>query len=195
MVVKKAKKRASSKKNVSKQKNSATKKTKGRKNSSSILLVGVVLVALLVVLGGSGKTIQEGSNVKLHYTGTLNDGTVFDSSEGKDPLEFTVGEGQVIPGFEKELMGMKAGDKKTLNILTEDAYGERDEQRVGDYPKENIPEGMEIEVGSKVFLQAPEGGIAFATILKIGEEIVVLDLNHPLAGQDLTFEVEILEVQ
>ena len=194
-MVKKAKKRASSKKNVSKQKNSATKKTKGRKNSSSILLVGVVLVALLVVLGGGGKTIQEGSNVKLHYTGTLNDGTVFDSSEGKDPLEFTVGEGQVIPGFEKELMGMKAGDKKTLNILTEDAYGERDEQRVGDYPKENIPEGMEIEVGSKVFLQAPEGGIAFATILKIEEEIVVLDLNHPLAGKDLTFEIEILEVQ
>ena len=192
-MVKKTKKKASGKKTVAATGKDANNNHK--KNGSSILIIGVLLIALLVVLGGGGKSIEEGSIVKVHYTGTLNDGTVFDSSEGKDPLEFTVGENQVIPGFEKQLKGMSVGDKKTLKILTKDAYGKRDEKKVGDYLKENIPEEMKIEVGNKVFLQSPDGGIIFATILEIKEEVVSLDLNHPLAGEDLTFDVEIIEVQ
>ncbi|MBT4577329.1 peptidylprolyl isomerase, partial [Candidatus Woesearchaeota archaeon] len=138
--------------------------------------------------------IEKGSKIKLHYTGTLEDGTVFDSSKDKEPLEFEVGAGQVIPGFDEGVIGLKAGEKKTINIPADKAYGQYDEKRMGEYPKENVPKDMELKVGAKMFLQSPDGGVALATIKEIKEEVVLLDLNHPLAGKDLTFEVEIIEV-
>lgn len=160
-------------------------------------LIGIVLVAFVLgflIIGGNGNMIEKGSKIKLHYTGTLEDGTVFDSSKDKEPLEFEVGAGQVIPGFDEGVIGLKAGEKKTINIPADKAYGQYDEKRMGEYPKENVPKDMELKVGAKMFLQSPDGGVALATIKEIKEEVVVLDLNHPLAGKDLTFEVEIIEV-
>ncbi|MBT3865723.1 peptidylprolyl isomerase [Candidatus Woesearchaeota archaeon] len=138
--------------------------------------------------------IEKGSKIKLHYKGTLEDGTVFDSSEGKDPLEFEVGAGAVIAGFDEGVIGMKKGEKKTINIPADKAYGQYDEKRMGEYPKANVPKDMELKVGAKMFLQSPDGGVALATIKEIKDDVVVLDLNHPLAGKNLTFEVEIIEV-
>lgn len=167
-----------------------------RKRKEIFLVLGVaVIVALLVVLGGSmGKTIKEGSKVKLHYTGTLDDGTVFDSSKDKIPLEFVVGGGQVIKGFEQGVVGMKAGEKKTIHITSDNAYGAYNPANIGEYPKDKVPKEMKLEIGAKLFLEAPNGGIAIATVKQIKNETILLDLNHPLAGKDLNFDVEILEI-
>ena len=176
------------KKSLSKKQN----KTFCHKSLMGMFLVVIVLGFLII--GGNGNMIEKGSKIKLHYTGTLEDGTVFDSSKDKEPLEFEVGAGQVIPGFDEGVIGLKAGEKKTINIPANKAYGQYDEKRMGEYPKENVPKDMELKVGAKMFLQSPDGGVALATIKEIKEEVVLLDLNHPLAGKDLTFEVEIIEV-
>jgi peptidylprolyl isomerase len=176
------------KKSLSKKQN----KTFCHKSLMGMFLVVIVLGFLII--GGNGNMIEKGSKIKLHYTGTLEDGTVFDSSKDKEPLEFEVGAGQVIPGFDEGVIGLKAGEKKTINIPADKAYGQYDEKRMGEYPKENVPKDMELKVGAKMFLQSPDGGVALATIKEIKEEVVLLDLNHPLAGKDLTFEVEIIEV-
>lgn len=169
---------------------------KAKTISSKPLIVAALVVIVLgfLIIGGSGKMIEKGNKVKIHYTGTLEDGTVFDSSEGKDPLEFEVGTGQVIAGFDEGVIGLKKGDKKTINIPADKAYGQYDEKRMGEYPRANVPKDMELKVGAKMFLQSPEGGVALATIKEIKDDVVVLDLNHPLAGKDLTFEVEVIEV-
>ena len=169
---------------------------KAKTISSKPLIVAALVVIVLgfLIIGGSGKMIEKGNKVKIHYTGTLEDGTVFDSSEGKDPLEFEVGTGQVIAGFDEGVIGLKKGDKKTINIPADKAYGQYDEKRMGEYPRANVPKDMELKVGAKMFLQSPEGGVALATIKEIKDVVVVLDLNHPLAGKDLTFEVEVIEV-
>ena len=168
---------------------------KVRRKDIFLVLGLAVIVALLVILGGgSGKSIEQGSNVTLHYTGTLEDGTVFDSSRDKIPLEFIIGQGQIIKGFEDGIIGMKAGDKKTIHIASENAYGEYNPENIGEYPKENVPETMELQIGSNVFLEAPNGGIAIATVKEIKDETIILDMNHPLAGKARNFEVEILDV-
>ena len=104
------------------------------------------------------------------------------------------GAGAVIAGFDEGVIGMKKGEKKTINIPADKAYGQYDEKKMGEYPKANVPKEMELKVGAKMFLQSPEGGVALATIKEIKDDVVILDLNHPLAGKDLTFEVEIVEV-
>ncbi len=196
--VKKGTRKAASKKAVTKaptkNKHLSGKRIKSVGYKPVIVVALVIIVLGFLIIGGNGNMIEKGSKIKLHYKGTLEDGTVFDSSEGKDPLEFEVGTGQVIPGFDEGVVGMKKGEKKTIKIPADKAYGQYDEKRMGEYPKANVPKDMELKVGAKMFLQSPEGGVALATIKEIKDDVVVLDLNHPLAGKDLIFDVEILEV-
>jgi len=196
-------KRSKTKKRVSNSSKDLTPKSvkkieKAFSKKKLMLYVGIfIIVALIVLIGGSNAgEIKEGNKIKIDYVGTLDDGgTIFDSSQGKEPLEFVVGNGDVIEGFEKGVLGMKVGDKKTIHIPYEQAYGAYDSKRTAEYPLENVPENMELSVGASVVLQSSEtGGVILAKVLEIGEEYVVLDLNHPLAGKNLNFDVEIVEV-
>jgi peptidylprolyl isomerase len=139
--------------------------------------------------------IKEGSKVKFHYKGTLKSGEVFDNSEGREPLQFEVGKGMIIPGLEKEMKGMKKGDKKKITVKAKDAYGEPKKELIREMPKGPVPEGMKLEKGAVVYLKTPDGQPFPAKIVDVKGETVKVDLNHPLAGQDLTFEVEIIEVK
>jgi peptidylprolyl isomerase len=194
--VKKGTRKTASKKSVTKApvKGKSGRQIKSKCYKPVFVMALVVIVLGFLIIGGNGNMIEKGSKIKLHYKGTLEDGTVFDSSEGKDPLEFEVGAGAVIAGFDEGVIGMKKGEKKTINIPADKAYGQYDEKRMGEYPKANVPKDMELKVGAKMFLQSPDGGVALATIKEIKDDVVVLDLNHPLAGKNLTFEVEIIEV-
>lgn len=140
---------------------------------------------------------SSGDTVKVDYTGRLNDGTVFDSSEGegREPLEFTVGSGQVIPGFDQGVQGMEVGESKTIKIPSEDAYGPHQEELVAEIDKSSFPEDMELTVGDMLHLQQPDGQAIAATVAEIKDGSVVLDANHPLAGQDLTFDVKLVKIE
>jgi len=136
--------------------------------------------------------LKQGAKVKVHYTGTLNDGTVFDSSEGKEPLEFTIGDNQVIPGFENGVKGMNLNDEKTIKIDAKDAYGERDERMVVAVPRSKFP--PEIEAGGHLLLKGPEGQRIPAKIKEIKDNEIIIDLNHSLAGKELNFKVKVVEI-
>jgi peptidylprolyl isomerase len=136
---------------------------------------------------------KKGDNVKVHYTGKLDDGTVFDSSEGKDPLEFQMGDSQVIPGFEDAVKGMNPGDKKTFKIPSDQAYGACREDLVAQITREQFPDHITLEVGQQLQIPQEEGQPLMVRITEVTEEAVTLDANHPLAGEDLTFEIELVE--
>ncbi len=137
---------------------------------------------------------ESGNVVKVHYTGRLDDGTEFDSSSGRDPLEFTLGTGQVIPGFEQAVDGMEAGDTKTVTIPSEQAYGPHHDELVLSVERQQIPEHIQPEVGQRLELHQPDGRTVAVTVTEISDESVSLDANHPLAGQDLIFDLELVEV-
>ncbi len=137
---------------------------------------------------------QSGQKVKVHYTGTLEDGTQFDSSAGRDPLEFTMGEGQVIPGFEKALADMEVGETKTINIPAEEAYGPRQPELVQQVAREQIPADIELAIGAQLQAQGPEGQVFRLVVTELDDVNVTLDGNHPLAGKALTFELELVEI-
>lgn len=139
--------------------------------------------------------IQNGSKVKLNYTGKLESGEIFDSSldSGRTPLEFTVGAGQLIKGFEEGVMGLSVGDKKTISMSPEMAYGVVKEDLLFEVPKQNCPEG--VAVGNTLQTVLQTGGLATFTVTEVKNDTVVIDGNHPLAGKNLIFDVEILEVQ
>ena len=139
-------------------------------------------------------TATNGDTVHVHYTGKLDDGTVFDSSEGRDPLAFTVGAGQVVPGFEDAVAGMQVGDSKTVRIGPADAYGERRDDLILDVPTEQLPEGLEPEIGMELALRGQDGQTMPVRVADVGSEAITLDANHPLAGHALTFDVELVEV-
>ena len=137
---------------------------------------------------------KNGDTVKIHYTGTLSDGEVFDSSKDRDPLQFTLGSGQVIPGFDEGVMGMAIGDKKTINIDAQNAYGPINPELVQQIKKTEFKEDMNLEKGSRMQLNNGQGQTMVVTVADIDENTVTLDGNHPLAGKDLTFELELVEI-
>jgi len=137
---------------------------------------------------------KNGDKVKVHYKGTLKDGTKFDSSEGRDPLEFTVGAQQVIKGFDDAVSGMEPGDKVTVNIPCDDAYGPRRDDMVVEIPRNMIPGNITPETGTQLMMPTKGGGAMPVKILKVSDDEVKIDANHELAGKDLTFEIELVEV-
>ena len=132
--------------------------------------------------------------VKVHYSGTLSDGTVFDSSLEREPFEFTIGQGMVIPGFEKGIIGMSEGDSRMVSITSDDAYGPYRDDLVGVIDKSRKPENIDLEIGMVLQMRSPEGSVTNVTVKDIGDEGITLDLNHPLAGKDLVFEIKLMEV-
>ncbi|WP_372639144.1 peptidylprolyl isomerase [Fodinibius sp.] len=141
--------------------------------------------------------VKNGDTVKVHYTGKLTeDGTVFDSSREREPLEFTLGEGQLIPGFEEAVIGMEEGEDTTIELSSEDAYGERREDLELEVSKDDLPDNIEPEEGMQLQMQQQENGQAIPVqITSVEDEFVKLDANHPLAGQDLTFDIELVELK
>lgn len=139
--------------------------------------------------------VQGNETVKLHYTGKLNDGQVFDSSIEREPLEVKLGEGRLIPGFEKGLVDMKVNDKKTITIPKEEAYGEVQKELFQKIPSENLPQEIKPEVGMGLVSKNPDGSERQLRIADVKEDFIIVDANHPLAGQDLTFELELLEIK
>lgn len=139
-------------------------------------------------------TIKNGDTVKVHYTGTLSDGEVFDSSINRDPLQFTLGQGQLIPGFEKAIIGLAVGETTTTNIPSEEAYGDHNPQMEITVQQDQLPEGMTPEVGMQLQLNQPDGQPIPCLVTKVEGDAVTIDANHPLAGKDLTFNIEIVEI-
>lgn len=135
-----------------------------------------------------------GDTVRVHYTGTLDDGTQFDSSEGREPLEFTLGSGQVIPGFDAGVTGMEPGEAKTIQIPADEAYGPRRDEMMLRVSPDQFPEGMDPQVGQQLQLQQQDGQAVVVRVAEVTDEGVTLDANHPLAGEDLTFELTLDEI-
>ena len=139
--------------------------------------------------------VKANDTVRVHYTGKLTNGEIFDSSVDREPLEFTLGQGQLIPGFEKGMIDMQVNEKKTLNIPSAEAYGERREEMMQEVAKSQLPEEIKPEVGMALMSQTPDGQQMRLTVAEVKDESIVVDANHPLAGQDLVFEVELLEIK
>jgi peptidylprolyl isomerase len=137
---------------------------------------------------------KSGDTVRIHYTGTLDDGTEFDSSAGREPLEFSLGGGQVIPGFDSAVDGMAVGENKTVTIPADEAYGERHEQLVQQVPKDALPEEIDPAVGMQLQSQSPEGQVMSLVVTDVADDTITVDGNHPLAGQSLTFAIELVEI-
>jgi peptidylprolyl isomerase len=138
--------------------------------------------------------VKEGDVVRVHYTGKLTNGEEFDSSVNREPLEFTVGAGQMIKGFDAAMPGMSVGEKKTINIAPEEAYGHKDEEAMIEFPKENIPSDMKLEVGMPLQLRNQDGQPVPVVVAEIKDDVVVLDANHMLAGKELVFDIELVEI-
>jgi peptidylprolyl isomerase len=140
------------------------------------------------------KQVKAGDLVKVHYTGKLVNGEQFDSSVGREPLEFTVGAGQMIKGFDDAMPGMSLGEKKTINIAPEDAYGPRSEEAIIEFPKEHVPEDMVLEPGMPLTLSNQAGQPVPVIVVEVKEDVIILDANHFLAGQELVFDIELVEI-
>jgi peptidylprolyl isomerase len=138
--------------------------------------------------------VKSGDTVAIHYTGTLLDGTTFDSSVGRDPLEFEVGSGMVIPGLDGILPGMKVGEKKVVKIACADAYGPVNPGMRQTVPREGIPESIPLAVGTQLQMQSPDGQAMPVMVVEANEATVTLDANHPLAGKDLQFDIEVVRI-
>jgi peptidylprolyl isomerase len=158
------------------------------------LLLGVILMSGCNAIPGAGQ-VKDGNTVQVNYTGRLADGTVFDTSVGRTPLEFTLGAGKIIPGFEKAVLGMKVGEKKTVTIPVNEAYGPHRDELVMEISREELPSGMTPQVGQQLQAEGGDGSTVVATITKISDTTVTLDANHPLAGKDLTFKIELVKIE
>ena len=140
------------------------------------------------------EVVKQGDTVKVHYTGKLLDGSVFDSSEGRDPLEFTVGAGQMIAGFDKCVVGMALDEQKEITIPPEEAYGIYDPAKIIEVPNDQFPEDLTLEVSMQISASQPDGSAIQFTVKEIGEQNVTLDGNHFLAGKDLIFSVTLVSI-
>jgi peptidylprolyl isomerase len=139
-------------------------------------------------------TAKKGDKVKVHYTGKLTDGTVFDSSLEREPIEFELGAGQMIAGFDKAVDGMAVGDKKTADIPSAEAYGDKRDDMMVPVPHDKVPEEIKPEVGMQLSMQQPDGQALPVLVAEVNDDHIVLDANHPLAGKDLNFEIELVEI-
>lgn len=137
---------------------------------------------------------KKGDTVKIHYTGRLGDEEVFDSSANREPLEFKLGEGKIIPGFEEAVEGMAPGESKIVVIAPDKAYGPHRKELVADVERSRVPDTLKLEVGRHVQIRQPAGGIIQAKVTSMSESKVTLDANHPLAGKDLTFDIRLVEI-
>jgi peptidylprolyl isomerase len=138
--------------------------------------------------------VKNGDTVRVHYHGKLTNGSTFDTSEGREPLEFKVGEGQVIKGFDDALMGMQPGEKKTVHIPVDEAYGQRNDDMMMEYPKSEFPADMKPEEGMELHMSDNSGNVFPVVIAEVKEDVVLLDANHPLAGEDLIFDIELVSI-
>ncbi len=166
--------------------------------NSHIVLAVILMIGVMITgcnAGHDAAQAKNGNTVQVDYTGKLADGTVFDSSVGREPLEFTLGAGQMIPGFEKAVLGMKVGDKKTVTIPADEAYGPRRDDLILEIGREKLPSGLTPEVGQQLQMTRPDGAISIVTITKVSDTTVTIDANHRLAGKDLTFEIELVKIQ
>jgi len=163
------------------------------KKSRLVLAIMTLLVVLFAGCGGP-VTVKEGDTVKVHYTGRLQDGTVFDTSVGSEPLEFTLGQGQTIPGFEQAVAGMQVGDNKTVTIPVNKAYGPRRDDLILEVSRVELPEDLEPNVGMQLQSIQPDGSALVFTITEVSDTTIKVDGNHPLAGQDLKFDIELVEI-
>lgn len=137
---------------------------------------------------------KKGDKVKVHYHGKLTNGETFDSSAGREPLEFEVGSGSVIKGFDEGVSGMKVGEKKTINIPVDEAYGQRSEDMLIEFPKDRFPTDMEIKEGMQLMMSNGTGQNIPVIVEEVKDDAVILDANHPLAGEDLVFDIELVEI-
>lgn len=138
--------------------------------------------------------VKSGDTVHIHYTGTLTDGTVFDSSDGRDPLKFEVGSGQIILGLDTAMPGMTVGEKKVVEVSADQAYGPVDPNARQQVPREGIPADIPLDLGTQLQVQTENGEVMPVTVLEVTEEHVTLDANHALAGKDLTFDIELVAI-
>ncbi len=162
-----------------------------------VLMFLTIIPSTLNALWAGGQhmtTAQSGSTVKIHYKGTLENGDVFDSSEGREPLEFTIGSGQVITGFDEAVTGMNVGEKKSVTIPVEKAYGPRNDELVIQAPREHIPPDLNPEIGQRLEMGGPNGELLLVTVVEISDSHITLDANPPLAGMDLNFDIELVAV-
>ena len=139
--------------------------------------------------------VKNGDTVKVHYHGKLTDGTTFDSSEGRQPLEFEVGSGRVIKGFDEGVKGMSTGDKKTVSIPADDAYGSKQEEMIIPFERKNFPPDIAPEIGMTLNMHSEDGNELPVVITEISDDTITLDANHPLAGQDLIFDIEVVDIK
>ena len=137
---------------------------------------------------------NHGDTVKIHYSGKLTDGTLFDSSEGGDPLQFQIGENTIIPKLEESVVGMSIGDKAIVEIVATEAYGPRVDEAIQSVERSMIPDEVDLTIGGQLQATAPDGKQLILTVLEVSDEMVKLDGNHPLAGQDLVFDIELVEI-
>jgi len=160
-----------------------------------IVLLSAMLLGAMLIAGCGGTHVETGDTVKVHYTGTLEDGTVFDTSLDREPMEFTLGQGQLIPGFEQAVMGMQVGESKTVTIPAEQAYGSYNDELIFVVGREQLPENLEPAVGQRLYVGRPDGQTVIVTVIELSETSITVDANHPLAGKDLTFEIELIQIQ
>ena len=172
------------------------------KNTFKIIIVVIVIIAVfwffLSFLGLSGtintKQVKQGDTVKAEYTGTFDNGTVFDTSEGREPLEFVAGTGQMIPGFDNAVIGMKVGQEKEVKLQPSEAYGDYDPQLVQEMPRKQVPIEEELKQGMVLAVTMPNGRQAPATVKEVINETITIDLNHPLAGEILNFRFKVVDI-
>jgi FKBP-type peptidyl-prolyl cis-trans isomerase 2 len=166
---------------------------------SHIILLGVFLLGAILISGCNADQdaaqAKNGDLVEVHYTGTLENGTVFDTSEGRDPLKFTLGAGQMISGFDQAVLGMKIGELKTVTIPADEAYGPYSDDLLIVINREDLPAGMDPYVGQQLQGPRPGGGTGIGIISNVTDTTITLDFNHRLAGEDLTFEIELMSIQ
>jgi len=158
------------------------------------VLLAIVLFPACSSSGGSSMTVKKGDTVQIYYTGTLLDGTVFDSNVDGDPLQFTVGSGQLIEGLEKGIVGMRVGEKKKIAVKSDEAYGPHRSELVFTLSLKDFKEGATPDVGTIVNSADEEGNPIYAVVTDISGDAVTVDANHPLAGKDLVFDIEVVKV-